>query len=43
MLLITFSTGQVMMKRVKTVVAVVKTAIKAAQEASAFDDKEKRD
>lgn len=31
MLLITASTGQVMFKRVKTVVAIVKTAVQAAQ------------
>lgn len=38
MLLITVSTGQVMFKRVKTVVAIVKQAVNAAQ-----DEKEKKD
>lgn len=34
MLLITVSTGQVMFKRVTTVVSIVKTAVQAAQAAS---------
>lgn len=38
MLLITVSTGQVMFKRVKTVVAIVQQAVNAAQE-----DKPKKD
>jgi hypothetical protein len=41
MLLITVSTGQVMFKRVQTVVSIVKTAVQAAQAAN--DNKEKSD
>ncbi|DBA05278.1 TPA: LOW QUALITY PROTEIN: hypothetical protein N0F65_007440 [Lagenidium giganteum] len=43
MLLITFSTGQVMIKRVKTVIAIIQSAVNAAQEASTAGDKEKKD
>lgn len=38
MLLITVSTGQVMFKRVKTVVAIIQQAVNATQ-----DDKPKKD
>lgn len=43
MLLITVSTGQVMFKRVQTVVSIVKTAVQAAQAASDNGSKTKSD
>ncbi|TMW65717.1 hypothetical protein Poli38472_008359 [Pythium oligandrum] len=41
MLLITFSTGQVMVKRIKTVLTIVKTAVNAAQDSG--NEKQKSD